>query len=142
MTWLHENKNYDPKLEDLDSKVVYGFVYLIEDIENGRLYIGKKVMFYKGFRMKNKKKKRVLVESDWRTYHGSNKELSARVEELGPDKFKRTILHLCQNKAACSYLEMYEQVVRKVILDERYYNQLIRCRVTGRQLKCLNDYVF
>lgn len=138
--WLFKGEEYDPV--ELDPKKVYGFVYLIEDLDSGKKYIGKKVMFFKGYRTKNKKRKRVLVESDWREYFGSNDELQKRVEKLGPEKFRRTILHLCVNKAACSYLEMYEQVVRHAILDENYYNGQIRVRVSRGQLASLKGYSF
>ena len=140
MTWLYRDEPYDPV--EVDPKKVYAFVYEIEDLDTGRLYIGKKVMFFKGFKSVNKKRKRVLKESDWREYYGSSDVLGEQVEKRGKDRFKRTILHFCPNKATANYLEAMEQFSRKAILDERYYNEQIRVRVTRNQLKALKDLKF
>jgi hypothetical protein len=135
MAWLYEGKEYDPG--ELDPKKIYGFVYLIENLENGKKYVGKKFLFASKTRQVNKKKKRYKAESDWRDYHGSSETLLEDVQKLGKDKFRRTILHLCATKAECGYLEMYEQVVRNVLLSEEYYNSWISVRVRKAHLKGL-----
>ena len=122
------------KPDKLDPKKIYGFVYLIENLVNGRKYIGKKLFFFKGFKTVKKKKKRILVESDWKTYYGSSNALQKDLDELGKDNFRREILHICKSKSECSYLEMQEQVERKAILSPEYYNDQIRVRVTRVQL--------
>ena len=137
------NEIYDPKPSEMAPEKVYGIVYLIENIENGRLYVGKKVLWFRGYKsvkLKNgkKKRKKILVESDWREYYGSNNELKKDIEKFGKDKFKRTILHTCISKGECSYLEMKEQVERGAIIDELYYNEQIRCRVHRSHLKSLS----
>jgi hypothetical protein len=137
MTWLYRDELYDPV--EVDPKEVYAFVYEIEDLDTGRLYIGKKVMFFKGFKSVKKKRKRILKESDWREYYGSSDVLREQIEKRGRDRFKRTILHFCPNKATANYLEAMEQFRRNAILDERYYNEQIRVRVTRSQLKALKN---
>ena len=137
MTWLYRNEPYDPA--EVDPKKVYAFVYQIEDLDTGRLYIGKKVMFFKGFKMVKKKRKRTLKESDWREYYGSSDVLNEEVAKRGASRFKRTILHFCPNKAVANYLEAMEQFKFNAILDDRYYNEQIRVRVTRSQLKALKD---
>ena len=130
--WLHHDSPFEPI--ELDPKKIYGFVYLIENLVNGRKYIGKKLFFFKGFKTVKKKKKRILVESDWKTYYGSSNALQKDIAEIGKINFRRVILHLCTSKSECSYLEMKEQVERKAILSDEYYNDQIRVRVTRNQL--------
>lgn len=130
--WLYHDSPFEPT--ELDPKKIYGFVYLIENLVNGRKYVGKKLFFFKGFKTVKKKKKRILVESDWKTYYGSSNALQKDLDDLGKDSFRRTILHLCTSKSECSYLEMKEQVERNAILADEYYNDQIRVRVTRVQL--------
>jgi hypothetical protein len=130
--WLHHDSPFEPI--ELDPKKIYGFVYLIENLVNGRKYVGKKLFFFKGFKTVKKKKKRILVESDWKTYYGSSNALQKDLDELGKENFRRTILHLCTSKSECSYIEMKEQVERNAILSDGYYNDQIRVRVTRVQL--------
>jgi hypothetical protein len=130
--WLHHDSWFEPI--ELDPKKIYGFVYLIENLVNGRKYVGKKLFFFKGFKTVKKKKKRILVESDWKSYYGSSNALQKDIAEIGKINFRRVILHLCTSKSECSYLEMKEQVERKAILSDEYYNDQIRVRVTRNQL--------
>jgi hypothetical protein len=130
--WLYHDSPFEPT--ELDPKKIYGFVYLIENLVNGRKYVGKKLFFFKGFKTVKKKKKRILVESDWKTYYGSSNALQKDLDDLGKNNFRRTILHLCTSKSECSYLEMKEQVERNAILADEYYNDQIRVRVTRVQL--------
>jgi hypothetical protein len=130
--WLYHDSPFEPI--ELDPKKIYGFVYLIENLVNGRKYVGKKLFFFKGFKTVKKKKKRILVESDWKTYYGSSNALQKDIAEIGKINFRRVILHLCTSKSECSYLEMKEQVERKAILSDEYYNDQIRVRVTRNQL--------
>ena len=143
MTWMYLNEIYDPKPSEMAPEKVYGIVYLIENLENNRLYVGKKVFWFRGYKsikLKNgkKKRKKILVESDWRDYYGSNAELKKDIEKFGKDRFRRTILHTCASKGVCSYLEMKEQIERNAIIDERYYNEQIRVRVHRSHLKSLS----
>lgn len=133
--WYYRDGKFDPK--ELDPKKVYGFVYIITNKVNGRKYIGKKLFFFKGFKKVNKKRKRVLNESDWRDYFGSSNAVQRDIDLQGRSTFTREILHLCRSKSECSYFEMKEQIDRRAILSPEYYNDQIRCRVTRNQLKAL-----
>lgn len=135
MTWLYEGKPYEP--EELDPKKIYGFVYLIENLETSKKYIGKKLLFSSKTRQVNKKKKRYKAESDWKSYYGSSESLLKDVAKFGKDKFKRTILYLCATRAECSYLEAREQFERGVLLSDNYYNSWISVRVRQAHLKGL-----
>ena len=74
-----------------------GFVYKITNSLTGRAYIGKKLLQFKGTKQVKGKKKRTLVESDWRTYNGSNVELQNDIAALGETNFVFTILNLSRN---------------------------------------------
>ena len=84
--------------------------------------------------MVNKKKKKFRVESNWRDYYGSNAELLEDIKSLGKGAFKREITHLCKSKAACSYLELKEQIITGALEHEAYYNQWISCKIRKSQL--------
>ena len=80
------------------------------------------------------KKKRTKVESDWRNYHGSNKELQEHVELFGKEKFERRILHLCRTKGEASYLEAKEILTRDAIPSAEYYNEWLSLKVSRSHL--------
>jgi len=136
--WLYNGKEFE-KPVDFDPKVVYGYVYLIENNETKKKYIGKKFFWQTKRYQKNGKKKRKLVESDWETYYGSSPSLTEEVNNLGTDKYTRHILHLCRTKAECAYMEAYEQFVRGVIVRDDYYNDWISCKVTSRHVNKIKD---
>lgn len=121
-----------------------GFVYMITNLVNGRMYIGKKLAkftktSYKIVKLKNgtKKKKRIKskIDSDWQEYYGSNIELNEDVNTLGPNKFRREILYFCKSKAECSYVEAREQFSRRVLESDDYYNGHVQVRVHKNHIK-------
>lgn len=111
--------NYWGSLDDIED--YEGFVYKITNLETGKFYVGKKNFFSVRNIPLNKtelslltdgrksKKKKVVKESDWRNYWGSNKELLKDVELLGKDSFDRQILMLCKTKKALTYYEVHYQ---------------------------------
>ena len=117
-----------------------GFVYCITDLRNNKKYIGKK-LFTSTRRLaplKGKSRKRVVKkESDWQDYYGSSEEVKLLVEELGPNNFKREILHLCNTKGEMGYLEAKEQFDRNVLLSDEYYNGIINCKIHRSHVKNL-----
>ena len=129
--WTHDNQPFDvPNEKD------YGFVYIITNQLTGRQYIGKKLFWFKKTRQVKGKKKRYLVESDWRDYWGSNDELKRDIEELGIDNFSRSILYLCENKGECSYMEAKLHFEYDVLRHpDLWYNAWIMCRVHRKHLK-------
>jgi hypothetical protein len=121
-----------------------GFVYLIVNKVNGRMYVGKKLAKFsrtstKTVTLKNgtkkKKKIRSKIDSDWQEYYGSSIELNKDIELLGRDTFTRQILFFCKSKAECSYVEAREQFTRRVLESDDYYNGQISVRVHGSHIK-------
>ena len=114
-----------------------GFVYCITNLKTNRKYIGKKLFkFTRSVKRKGKRAKKI-VDSDWLSYYGSNKELIEHVSLFGENQFQREILYLCVNKTQMSYLELREQIDRRVLESENYYNEWISVKV--RKTKHLFD---
>lgn len=139
MSWYYQNKLVEELPEDC-----VGFVYLIVNKANSRMYIGKKLAkfsktTYKVVKLKNgtKKKKKIKskIDSDWMDYYGSSIDLNKDVESLGKENFTREILYFCKSKAECSYIEAREQFGRKVLESDDYYNGQISVRVHGSHIK-------
>lgn len=137
--WFYNDQVVDSLPDDC-----VGFVYLITNLTNNRKYVGKKLSkfsktTYRVVKLKNgtkkRKKIRSKIESDWQTYYGSSVELLADLAQLGPDKFKREILHYCNAKAVCSYIEAKEQFDRKVLESTDYYNGIINLKVHKNHIK-------
>ncbi len=124
--WIYRGQ----PVTELDTEKYAGFVYLITNNQNGKLYIGKKFLTTtrKLPPLKGKKRKRVVIkESNWKTYCSSNDEL----KNGNPDHYKREILHLCKTRAAVNQLEIIEQFKRDVLYvvdnhgERVYYNNNI-----------------
>ena len=79
----------------------FGFVYLIECLDNDRKYLGRK--YFWSFRTPKGKKRKVKSESDWKKYYGSCPELKEDIVKLGKDKFKRNILSLHKTLGKTNY---------------------------------------
>jgi hypothetical protein len=131
--WILNNEVYDITPEEYQ-----GFVYMITDLTNDKKYIGKKFFWKpKTLPVTKTRKRRVKtrVESDWRKYYGSSKEVLQLVESNGKDKYKREILKLCLTKGECSYYEAKYQFEYDVLLNDEFYNELISCRIHSRHVR-------
>jgi Kyanoviridae NAD synthetase len=128
MSWLFDGTPFDPSL----SVGFVGFVYEIENLMDGRRYIGKKG-FHSVRRVRRAKKKNrdvIKKNSDWETYWSSSDELQADVKKLGPKCFQRRILRLCKTKTEMNYYEAKFQFGCDVLLhQDRWYNRWIMVRV-------------
>ena len=134
--WLYNGKEFTSEM--IGDNV--GFVYVITNNTDGKMYVGKKQFQSKTKLppLKGKKRKRIVIkESDWMSYYGSSELVKELVESQGCDAFKREILHLCTSKGEMSYLELIEQVERKVLLSDDYYNSIIQVRIHRSHVKKL-----
>jgi len=134
MSWSHKGKQIN-SIDDFP-KNTYGFVYEVTHLPTGKKYLGKKVLFFernvkigkrelalikeerkaKGLRGRAPAKKKVIKESDWKTYCGSHKEIKKLVEKDGVDSFHRSILELAPNKKLLTYYE-YKYLYSKGVLE-------------------------
>ncbi len=141
--WQYNN------IEISDNTIIgyYGFVYIIHNLINDRKYIGKKFFTKAGYKTINSKRHKIRLESDWKSYWGSNIELQNDVKLLGTDNFTRTILdnftrtilYLCKTKSECSYLELREQIDNRVMENSQYYNSYIIVRINKKHLTNLQN---
>ena len=121
----------------------HSFVYEITNTISGRKYIGKKSLRTSQIKRKaGQRNKRVIKESDWRNYWGSNKELLEDIQYYGHLNFTREILHWCKTKGTANYLELKEQILYGVLEHpDLYYNNFIGARIHRKHLKLdfIND---
>lgn len=132
MTWLYNGEI----VKDIDTSEYKAFVYIITNLSDNRFYIGYKQTTFAKTKQVKGKKKRHQVESDWRDYWSSSEELKADVEKLGVDNFRREILYFCKSKSMASYLELREQIDRRVMENPSItYNGIVNARVSRMHLK-------
>jgi len=137
--WYYKNKPYEPTPEELESLV--GFVYLITEKSTDKKYIGKKLFWSartKPPKKGEKRKTRYRVESNWRDYYSSNKEIQEKVATDSGKLYDRQILRICSSKGECSYYEAKLQFDYDVLLREDFYNGIINCRVNAAHIKHLH----
>ena len=77
---------------------MYGFIYRITFLLDGRQYIGKK-----SYHVYKKSKK--VKESNWKEYTSSSTELNELIKEYGKECFYFEILVECPSKGSWSYME-------------------------------------
>jgi hypothetical protein len=136
--WLYNDDGSKIAIAEDFSTDEYGFIYKITNLETGKYYIGKKAFFH------NKKKKLTKkeiaeqigpgrkattrvdqVDSGWKSYWGSSKELLADVKKLGDDKFERLILKFAKTKKQLTYYELESQILHNALFDSTSYNDNI-----------------
>ncbi len=131
--WVFKKKEF----ESLDIENHVGFVYLITNNVNNKKYIGKKYFSMRKTTHIKGKKKKTLVESSWKTYYGSSDKLLKDIIEYGKENFSREMLHICKTKSDLTYMELREQIDRRVLETEEYYNDWIMARVRKINLKLI-----
>jgi hypothetical protein len=110
---------------------------LIENLVNGRKYIGRKYLTKAGYKTVKGKRKKLRVESDWRDYYGSSTSLKEDIDLYGKDNFRRTILRLCKGRGECNYFETKYIFDTDAILDPQYYNTWVSCKIQASHVKAL-----
>lgn len=129
--WLYNNEELN---EELKEQYV-GFVYRITNLITGRQYIGKKIFKNTKSKIVKGKRKRTKVDSDWRTYFGSNKALLEDVKLYGADKFKREVIMFCSSKGSLNYYELKYQIIEGALESDAYYNEYIIARINQAHIK-------
>jgi hypothetical protein len=133
--WNMNESIFEPSEEFLKDYV--GFVYRITEIDTGKMYIGKKFFWKPKTLPKNSVRKRKIkmkVPSDWQKYYGSSEHLLESIKKTGVDNYHREVLKLCTTKGECSYYEAKLQFEYDVLLDDKYYNAFIGCKIHAKHL--------
>ena len=113
-------------------------VYKITNLQSNKFYVGKKAFFHNKKKKLTKKElaeqtgpgrksttKVEQVDSGWRNYWGSSKELLADVKSLGEDKFEKEILKFCSTKKQLTYYEIHYQIQYAVLFADSYNDNIL-----------------
>jgi len=116
----------------------YGFVYKITNKITGKFYVGKKAFWHNKKHKLTKKQlaeqsgpgrkpthEIVQVESDWKTYWGSSKELLADIKQYGEENFERWVFVQCKTKKQLTYYELHYQCNEGCLISKNSYNDNI-----------------
>ena len=132
-------------------KDTYGFIYEVRYKPNDTRYIGKKVLFFERNKRLGKKalealreerktkgiggrvplKQKVITESDWKDYFGSQKEIVAlaKKDQLG-ENWEKKILDFVPNKKLLTYYETKHLFINNVLEDS--YSAHINDNILGK----------
>jgi len=116
-----------------DINQYYGYIYMTTNLENGRQYIGKKIFKNTNNKKLGKKeltslptqrgrtptKKKVITESNWKTYYGSADEVKEWVKHTPPEKLQRVVLRLCLSSKELTYYETKYLFEYDVLSDDK-----------------------
>lgn len=120
----------------------YGFIYRVIHLPTKKKYIGKKVLFFErnvklgkreteqlkeerrsqgiGGRVPTKKK--VIKESDWKDYYGSQTEIKSLVRSSKPEEWTREILEFVPTKKLLTYYEIKHIFINDALEDPDFLN--------------------
>ena len=142
MQWNYQDKIIQ-EISDLPEGA-FGFIYQTTHLPTGKKYIGKKSLIYNLKKKLGKKEKalwegkgrpptfkRVLKESDWKTYYGSH----SFIKDANKEDLERKILQVAYNKKELTYLECKYQFVLEVLEDKKYLNDNILGKFYDRDFK-------
>ncbi len=146
-TWIYKNKPITC-LEDIDKyETIVGFIYMITNLKDNRIYIGKKVLHNsRKTRITKKEKletptrkvfKRVIKESDWKDYFGSCIELKQDIKKLGTKYFKREILEFSCTKKYLTFCELEYQIKYDVLKNDSYNGNILSRYFTKDMENCI-----
>lgn len=87
--------------EDFEENPPIGFVYKVFDKDTGMFYIGQKKItkIERKPPLKGKvRKRKVVKQTDWKTYRSSCNDLKREISNRGEDHFEFIILMFCDTK--------------------------------------------
>ena len=132
MKWLYKGSEIN-EISDLPNNA-FGFVYQTTHLPTNKKYIGKKSLMYNLKKKLGKKEKalwegkgrppvykRVLKESDWKTYYGSH----SFIKDANEEDLTREILEIAYHKKELTYLECKYQFTLGVLESRSYLNDNI-----------------
>ena len=110
----------------------FGFIYEVTHTPTGRKYIGKKVLYFNRTLPPlagQKRKRKVVKESDWKTYFGSHAEIVDLIKEGKQEEFTKQILCFVRSKKFLTYYETKYLFIKEVL---EYRNNYINDNVLGK----------
>lgn len=124
--WKFRGK-FIESIEDMP-KDTYGFIYEVIHNPTGDKYLGKKVLQFnrklpplKG----QKRKRKVVKESDWKTYYGSHQTIKQLLKEGKQEEFSREIIQFVPTKKLLTYFECKYLFIKEVLEHGEYINDNI-----------------
>ena len=148
-TWIYQERVIT-SIKDMPQGT-YGFVYEVWYKPTDIKYIGKKVLYFERNKKLGKKalellkeerikqglrgrvplKQKVITESDWKDYYGSQKEIIAlsKADNAG-ENWQKKILEFAPNKKLLTYYETKYLFSNEVL--ENSYNTYINDNILGK----------
>ena len=138
--WLYyEDDGIEIEVDDEFVSDAYGFVYKTINLKTGKFYIGKKTFLHNKKKKLTKKELAAMpvtrgrtattkieqVDSGWKDYYGSSKELVADIKTYGKENFKRIILDFCDTKKQLTYSEVFWQMTERVLFVDTYNDNIL-----------------
>ena len=131
----HEYIQEYTSLEDF-KEGTFGFIYVTTHIPTGKKYLGKKSLFHTLNKKLGKKElteqpitrgrksttKKIVKESDWKTYFGSEEFIKQQIKEGKQDEFSREILIQVSDKKLLTYFECKYQFKYGVLESQDWMN--------------------
>jgi len=134
--WLYKGKVIK-SIEDMP-KDSFGFIYEVIHKPTGQKYLGKKVLQFnrklpplKG----QKRKRKVVKESDWKTYYGSHQTIKTLIKEGKQEEFSREILQFVPTKKLLTYFECKYLFIKEVLEHGEYINDNILAKFYRKDFK-------
>jgi len=134
--WLYKEKGIE-SIEDMP-KDSFGFIYEVIHKPTGQKYLGKKVLQFnrklpplKG----QKRKRKVVKESDWKTYYGSHQTIKTLIKEGKQEEFSREILQFVPTKKLLTYFECKYLFIKEVLEHGEYINDNILAKFYRKDFK-------
>lgn len=123
----------------------FGFIYRVTHLPTKKKYIGKKVLFFErnvklgkrelealkeerkaaGIGGRVPAKKKVVKESDWKEYYGSQEEIKKLVRSSKPEDWTREILDFVPTKKLLTYYEIKHIFINNALEDNDFLNDNI-----------------
>lgn len=141
--WEYNNRTFFSIPEN-----AIGFIYLITNKVDKKIYIGRKMLISNRKKRLTKKEKllpqnkrktfkREIKETDWNNYWSSSTDLISDVKKIGVDNFSREILLFCKTKTDVSFYETYFQIKYNILFVNSYNKHLANTKFYKGKV---NDY--
>ena len=142
-TWRFKGKLIT-EIDDMPEGT-FGFIYRVIHLPTQKKYIGKKVLFFErnvklgkralealkeerraaGIGGRVPQKKKVVKESDWKTYYGSQEDIKKLVRSSKPEDWNREILDFVPTKKLLTYYEIKHIFICNALEDSDFLNDNI-----------------